>query len=118
MTSPAPTDLFIVLTTFPDAATARQIGTLLIEQQLAACINVLAPCESIYRWQGAVETSSEVPGIFKTTREAFPALAEALRVAHPYEVPEIIALPVAAGSEDYLAWVVKQCPKQHPMPDQ
>lgn len=118
MTSPAPTDLFIVLTTFPDAATARQIGTLLIEQQLAACINVLAPCESIYRWQGAVETSSEVPGIFKTTREAFPALAEVLRVSHPYEVPEIIALPVAAGSEAYLSWVGEQCARQHPMPDQ
>jgi len=100
------TALRIVLCTFPDAESARQIGTLLIEKQLAACVNLIPAVESIYRWQGKNETSAEVLAVFKTTAGAYPAFAEALAAAHPYEVPEIIALEPAAVADSYLAWVL------------
>ena len=85
-------ELRIVLCTFPDSEQARQIGTVLIEKQLAACVNLLPGVESIYRWKGKVETSAEVLAVFKTTRAGFTAFADALAGLHPYEVPEIVAL--------------------------
>lgn len=98
-------DVLLVLTTLPDAPTAERIAGELVAARLAACVNVLAPVRSVYRWQGAVETADEVPLLMKTTRERYPALEAALRAAHPYELPEIVALPVAAGLAPYLAWV-------------
>ena len=98
-------DLRLILCTFPDADQARAIGTTLIEEQLAACVNLIPGVESIYRWQGAMETSAEVLAIFKTTLSAYPAFETRLRTLHPYEVPEIIALPVSAGLPAYLDWV-------------
>lgn len=100
-------EVWIVLTTFPDLATARQIGTRLVEEQVAACVNLLPAAESIYRWRGAVETGAEIPALIKTTRTAFPGLQERLSGLHPYEVPEIIAWPAAAGSASYLQWVTE-----------
>lgn len=100
-------NLLIVVCTFPDLETARQIGTVLVERQLAACVNLLPRVESIYRWQGQVEHASEVMGVFKTTRAAYPALAEALTALHPYEVPEIVACHPEAVAESYLAWVAE-----------
>jgi periplasmic divalent cation tolerance protein len=98
-------DVLVVLCAFPDGETARQIGTLMVERQLAACVNLVANVESIFRWKGKVERAEEVIAWIKTTRGRYPELEEALRAAHPYEVPEIIALPVTAGFAGYLEWV-------------
>ena len=100
--------LLLVLCTFPDTASARQIGTLLVERQLAACVNLVPAVESIYRWQGKVETAAETLAIFKTTAAAFPAFETALTKLHPYEVPEIIALDPAQVSAPYREWVSAQ----------
>jgi periplasmic divalent cation tolerance protein len=96
--------LRMVWCTFPDIRTARQIGTLLVEKQLAACVNLLPAVESIYRWKGQVESATEVLALFKTTEDAYPAMAEALAAAHPYEVPEIIAWSPSAVAGSYLDW--------------
>ena len=101
-------ELRIVLCTFPDCDQARQIGTALVEKQLAACVNLLPGVESIYRWDGKVETTAEVLAVFKTTRAAYPMFAAALAGMHPYEVPEILALEPAAAAEAYALWVAAQ----------
>jgi periplasmic divalent cation tolerance protein len=95
----------LVFTNVPDRAAAERIADLLVEQRLAACVNVLAPCRSVYRWKGAVQHDEEHPMLIKTTLERYAALEQALRAAHPYEVPEIIALPVERGLPAYLDWV-------------
>lgn len=100
-----PDDVLVVLCAFPDGETARQIGTLLVETQLAACVNLVANVESIYRWKGALERGVEVVAWIKTTRGRYPELEAALRAAHPYEVPEILSLPVTDGFAGYLDWV-------------
>lgn len=98
-------EVLLVLTTLPDAETARAVAARLVEARLAACINVLAPCRSVYRWQGKVEDAAEVPLLIKTTAARYPALEAALREAHPYELPEIVAVPIARGLPEYLGWV-------------
>jgi len=98
--------LLLVLCTFPDWEKARQIGTVVVERQLAACVNLLPGVESIYRWDGKVEQAPEVLGVFKTSSDRYPALAEALAALHPYDVPEIVALQAAAVAESYLAWAL------------
>ena len=98
-------DVFVILCTFPNPEQARQIGTALVEMQLAACVNLVPGVESIYRWQGNVETATETLAIFKTTAAAFPAFEKALTEMHPYEVPEIIALTPAQIAGPYRAWV-------------
>ena len=98
-------DVLVVLCTFPDLAKARQIGTALVEKQLAACVNLAPGLESIYRWKGEVNRDAEVLGIIKTTKAKLPFLTETLVDLHPYEVPEVLALPVADGNEAYLDWV-------------
>lgn len=95
----------IVLTTLPDQDTARQLARQLIESRLAACVNILAPCTSIYRWNAAVQEEAETPLLIKTTAERYAALEAFLTEHHPYQLPEIIALPVAQGLAGYLAWV-------------
>jgi periplasmic divalent cation tolerance protein len=95
----------LVLTNLPDRASAERIADALIGQQFAACVNILAPCRSVYRWKGAVQHDEEHPMLIKTTAERYPALEQALRAAHPYELPEIIAVPIERGLPDYLAWV-------------
>ena len=97
--------VILVLCTFPDLEKARQIGTVLVEKQLAACVNLLPAVESIYRWEGKVEQASEVLGIFKTTREAYPRFREELAEAHPYDVPEIVALNPEDVAGSYARWV-------------
>jgi periplasmic divalent cation tolerance protein len=110
--------LLVVLCTFPDTATARQLGTDLIERQLAACVNLLPGAESIYRWQGRTGSSSEVLAIFKTTDVRYPAFAAALAAGHPYEVPEIVALRPETVAESYLAWAAAACdPTPIPPPE-
>ena len=98
-------DLLIVLCTFPDHGKARETGTALVELQLAACVNLIPAVESIYRWEGKVETSAEVLALFKTTREAWPRFEQRLKELHPYEVPEIVALAPEQVSAAYARWV-------------
>jgi periplasmic divalent cation tolerance protein len=101
-------NVLLVMTTLPDAATAERLAGELVAARLAACVNVLTPVRSVYRWKGAVETADEVPLLVKTTRERYAALEAVLRAAHPYELPEIVALPVAAGLAPYLEWVAAE----------
>lgn len=102
------TDILLVLSTFPDAEKARQTGTLLVESQLAACVNLCPGVTSIYRWKGEIESSSEVLALIKTTRAQYPALEQRLRELHPYEVPEILAIPAERAYEAYAQWVMDQ----------
>jgi periplasmic divalent cation tolerance protein len=98
----------LVLTNLPDRAAAERIAELLVGQRLAACVNMLAPCRSVYRWKGAVQHDEEHPVLIKTTSERYPALEAALRSAHPYELPEIIALPIEQGLPAYLEWLAAE----------
>ena len=95
----------LVISTFPDIEKARQIGTALVEKQLAACVNVIPSVESIYRWKGAVENASEVLAFIKTTRERYDELQGEIHNLHPFEVPEIIAVNIENGLPDYLQWI-------------
>lgn len=98
-------ETILVISNLPDQESAVTLAAALIEQRLAACVNVQAPCASVYRWQGQVETTTEVPVFIKTTREHYTALETAILAHHPYELPEIIAVPVVAGLPAYLEWV-------------
>jgi periplasmic divalent cation tolerance protein len=97
--------MLVVLSTFPSADKAAEIARALVDAKLAACVNVLPAVRSIYRWQGAVSDDSEVLAIIKTTAERYDQMAAMLASLHPYEVPEIVALPIAAGHAPYLAWL-------------
>lgn len=101
-------EVLLVHTTCPDEAVAERITLALLEQRLAACVNRLPAVRSSYRWQGRIESAREFPLLIKTTRARYPALESAIRELHPYELPEIVALPVAAGLPAYLRWVVEQ----------
>ncbi|MCX6851634.1 MAG: divalent-cation tolerance protein CutA [Verrucomicrobia bacterium] len=100
-------DLLIVFCTFPDIGKARETGTALVESQLAACVNLIPAIESIYRWQGKIETSPEVLAIFKTTPTSWPLFESRLRELHPYDLPEIVALRPEQVAESYAKWVVE-----------
>lgn len=97
--------ILLVLTNLPDDPAARRMAAMLVESRLAACVNILAPCRSAYRWQGQIEEAGEVPMLIKTTTLRYAELEEAIRAAHPYELPEIVAVPLARGLPAYLAWV-------------
>lgn len=100
-------DILIVFCTFPDLAKARETGTALVESQLAACVNLIPAIESIYRWEGKVETAAEVLALFKTTPETWPRFESRLRELHPYTVPEIVALRPGEVAEGYAKWVAQ-----------
>lgn len=103
----------LVLTQLPDQATAETLAAMLVNGRFAACVNILPPCRSVYQWQGEVETADEVPLLIKTTEARYPALQEAIRASHPYDTPEIIALPVTHGLPDYLDWVAATTQADH-----
>lgn len=98
----------LVLTNLPDRAAAERIADMLIGGRLAACVNILAPCRSVYRWKGEVQHDEEHPMLIKTSSERYAALEAALRAAHPYELPEIVAVPIERGLPAYLAWVAAE----------
>lgn len=100
-----PTDALLVLSTCPDADSGQRLARSLVEGHLAACVNLVGPVTSIYRWRDAIETAGEMLLVIKTTADRYPALEQGLRAAHPYEVPEIVAVPVQQGLNDYLEWV-------------
>lgn len=100
------TDKVLVLVTCGSAGEARRIARALVERRLAACVNVAgAPVESVYRWKGKVERAKEVMLVIKSSRARFRALQAQVKRLHSYDVPEIIALPIVAGSREYLAWI-------------
>lgn len=101
-------DVRLLLSTFPSVEEARQIGTALVEKQLAACVNLIPGVESVYRWQGRVETSAEVLAVIKTNTAVLDDLIQVLTDLHPYEVPEIVAFEPAKVSESYVAWLLGQ----------
>lgn len=98
----------VVFSTFPGPEQAAEVARVLVDERLCACVNVVPAVRSIYRWQGAVHDDAEALAIFKTTTERLPALRDRLAALHPYEVPEILALPVADGHAPYLAWLAAE----------
>ena len=98
-------ETLVVLTNLPDRGAAEKLARELVERRLAACVNVLAQCTSVYRWKGAVESAGEVPVLIKTRGALYEELEAAIVELHPYELPEIIALPVTRGLAQYLEWV-------------
>ncbi|HEX5082927.1 MAG TPA: divalent-cation tolerance protein CutA [Blastocatellia bacterium] len=98
-------DALVVLTTLEKQEDGERLARLLVESELAACVQILPPMISIYRWQGAVERASEVLLLIKTTRAAYPLLESVIKENHPYQTPEILALSAEAGLADYLSWL-------------
>jgi len=102
----------LILTNLPDAASAEKLARALIDSRAAACVNVLAECRSVYHWQGAVETAIEIPLLIKTTVANYPLVEQIVRTQHPYDVPELIAIPITHGLPAYLDWLATET-EQH-----
>lgn len=102
----------LVLTNLPDVEQARALAQTLVDRRLAACVNIMPAVQSIYRWQGVVEQASEVSLMIKSTQARYAELEAAIVAAHPYDVPEVIALPIAAGLPAYLNWIVAETGKE------
>lgn len=101
----APTRSLLVLTTLSNADAAQRLAETLVEAGVAACVNISAPVTSIYRWEGATQRDTEVMLTIKTTENAYPALQSEIRSRHPYELPELIAVPITQGLPEYLDWI-------------
>lgn len=101
------TDVIIAWCACPDQFSARAIANLLVEEQLAACVQILPGVESVYRWRGQVESTAETMLQIKTRADKFPQVEHAISRAHPYDVPELIASPITHGTAGYLDWVVQ-----------
>jgi periplasmic divalent cation tolerance protein len=100
-----PRAAILVLTQCPDRATAQLIARALVEARLAACVSIGTTVESLYHWRGKIEMAQEVPVAIKTCADAYAAVEAAIRERHPYELPEIIAVPLSHGLPSYLAWI-------------
>ncbi|MFJ3047413.1 divalent-cation tolerance protein CutA [Herbaspirillum chlorophenolicum] len=111
MTSSLLNQPLLVLTNVPEEALAQSLARALVEEGLAACVNILAPVASVYRWQGQVEHATEIPLLIKTTQARYEDVERAICRAHPYDVPEIVALPIAAGLPAYLEWMREETGK-------
>jgi periplasmic divalent cation tolerance protein len=108
MMEEASTETLLVFTNLPDRDTAWKLAQALVEQRLAACVNLLSGCTSVYRWEGAIEHADEVPVLIKTRSARYPEVEALIRSLHPYELPEIVAVPVVRGLPDYLDWVAEE----------
>ena len=100
-----PNDVLLVLTHLPDREAAEKLASAVIEERVAACVNIFGACTSVYRWHGALETAKEIPLLIKTTAARYALLEAVIRRLHPYELPEIIAVPLTRGLPGYLQWV-------------
>lgn len=98
----------LVFTNLPDRASAEKLADALIEKRVAACVNILAPCRSVFRWKNDIQRDEEHPVLIKTTAERYGALEAAIRAGHPYELPEIIAVPIERGLPAYLDWIAAE----------
>lgn len=101
----------LILTNVPDLASAEKLAHALVDERAAACVNVLAPGHSIYRWQGAVQQAIEIPLLIKTTAVHYARVEEIVRAQHPYDVPELIAIPITHGLPAYLDWLATETEK-------
>lgn len=107
----------LVITNLPDRAAAEKLADALVAARVAACVNILAPCRSVYRWRDAIQHDEEHPLLIKTTAARYAALEAAIRAGHPYELPEIIAVPIAGGLPGYLGWIAEETmPEEGPVP--
>lgn len=100
--------VLIVVSTLPDREHALELAQALVEQKLAACVNVLAECTSVYHWKGALETASEIPVLIKTREDLYPQVEAAIQLSHPYELPEILAFKPSGGLPAYFEWVLQE----------
>ncbi|MBP9101452.1 MAG: divalent-cation tolerance protein CutA [Nitrosomonas sp.] len=100
----------LIISNFPDQKTATLLAEALMEQRLAACVNVLSPCVSIYRWQGKIESAGEVPVLIKTRKQHYDRVEQLIKMMHPYELPEVIMVPITGGLPAYLQWIVDTTP--------
>lgn len=98
----------LVFTNLPDRAAAEKLAEALVEQRVAACVNILGPCRSVYRWKDTLQKEDEHLMLIKTTSERYATLENAIRAAHPYELPEIVAVPIERGLPAYLEWVAAE----------
>lgn len=98
----------LVLTNLPDRDSALALARALVQRRLAACVNVLGACASVYRWNGDIEEATEVPVLVKTRATRYAELEAAIRELHPYELPEVIAVPIVRGLPEYLDWVAEE----------
>jgi periplasmic divalent cation tolerance protein len=113
--SPAPSEIVVVLVTMPDGDTAARVGRTLVEEKLAACVNIIPGLRSVYQYGGKLCDDAEVLCLFKTRRALYPALRDRMAALHPYEVPEIIAVPLCEGNAAYLSWL--QAGTRSPSPE-
>jgi periplasmic divalent cation tolerance protein len=111
MDSTQQTEVLLVISNLPDVESAELLARAVIEQRLAACVNIMPACRSLYWWKGQIDQSGEIPVFFKTTRRSFTDLQACIRAHHPYELPEVIAISVADGLPAYLRWVDEQVEK-------
>lgn len=105
MTAKISNDVILVLTNLPDQESAEKLAQILVEEKMAACVNVLAPCTSFYEWHGQLEKSQEIPLLIKSTHQKYSLLENCILRHHPYELPEIISVPIDKGLPSYLNWV-------------
>jgi periplasmic divalent cation tolerance protein len=108
------TDKIVVFSTCGSAGEAERLARRVVDERLAACVNVISPVRSFYRWKGVVEDSAEWLLVIKSSRGLFEALRAALESAHTYEVPEVIAIPVVEGSPNYLSWIEQELKSEEP----
>jgi periplasmic divalent cation tolerance protein len=101
--------VLLALSTFPDAEIARRISNQLVSEHFAACVNILPSVESIYRWKEKIESANETLVLFKLSEDRQSAFQDKLRSLHPYDIPEIIFVPVTGGLPEYLQWVAENC---------
>jgi len=101
-------DVVIILTHLPDRESAVGLAQALVAKRLAACVNILAECTSIYRWEGSIRMATEVPLLIKTSSSAYSQLEAKIRANHPYELPEILSVPIGSGLPAYLDWVAME----------
>lgn len=101
-------DSILIITSLPDRASAMALAQKLIDERLAACVNVLTDCISVYRWEGKNETASEVLVLIKTLTQHYARLEEVIKSMHPYELPEIVAVPISNGLPAYLKWIADE----------
>lgn len=100
----------LIISNFPDKKSAMQLAETLTHQQLAACVNVLSPCASIYRWKGGIETAEEIPVLIKTQLRHYDRVEQLIKMMHPYELPEVIMVPITGGLPAYLQWIAAETP--------
>jgi periplasmic divalent cation tolerance protein len=109
-------DIQLIITNLPNRDAALVLATRLVESGLAACVNIMAPCTSVYTWQNVLESTEEIPLLIKAVKHNYPAIEKEIIALHPYELPEIIAVPIVDGSVAYLNWISSVSSQKNSLP--